>query len=160
VNAMKEKRTELGRLKHKASGIKKAPVRIEETLVPKSEDLDFLDQKLNEEFVGKREVRSFGFFIRNGDGEIIAGCAGRMGFKSIYTGQLWVHPSYRKQNLGRKLMDKMHELGRKFGCYFATVGALDFQGSRGFYEKLGYVVEYKGEGYVDNSTCFFLKKTL
>ena len=157
---MKEKKTELDRFKHKAKGIKEALVRIEETLAPKSEDLDFLDQRLNEEFVGKREAQSFGFFIRNGDGEIIAGCTGRMGFKSIYTGQLWVHPSCRKQNLGRKLMDKMHELGRKSGCYFATVGALDFQGSRGFYEKQGYAVDYKRDGYINNSTCFFLKKTL
>lgn len=37
--------------------------------------------------------------------------------KSIYMDDLYVQPGYRGQNIGKKLIDKVVELGKEKGCY-------------------------------------------
>jgi GNAT superfamily N-acetyltransferase len=98
--------------------------------------------------------------VRDENNQIIAGCNGSVIFGSIYTDQLWVHPDYRKKGLGQKLMEAAHDYGRKSGCLIATVATMNFQGAKTFYEKLGYVVDFKRLGYVQNSCCLFMKKEL
>ena len=79
-------------------------MKIEHTLMPTSQDIDFLTQKINEETAEFGSAYPFAFFIRNDADEIIAGCNGSIIFGSIYTDQLWVHPEYRKSGLGHNLM--------------------------------------------------------
>jgi GNAT superfamily N-acetyltransferase len=81
-------------------------------------------------------------------------------FGSIYTDQLWVHPDYRKNGLGHQLMEAVHDFGRRSGCSMATVVTMSFQGAKTFYEKLGYVTDFERQGYTQNSSCIFLKRSL
>ena len=81
-------------------------------------------------------------------------------FGSIYTDQLWVNKNYRKSGLGKKIMEAVHDYGRKIGCSTVTVATMSFQGAREFYEKLGYVVDFERTGYAKNSKCVFLKLSL
>jgi len=86
--------------------------------------------------------------------------AGIVIFGSIYTDQLWVHPNHRKNGLGHQLMEAVHDYGRRSGCRIATVATMSFQGAKAFYEKLGYVSDFERQGYTQNSSCIFLKRSL
>ena len=133
---------------------------LEHTSTPATEDIDFLTQKINQETLSFGEAHPFAFFIRDDKNKIIAGCNGSVIFGSIYTDQLWVHPAHRKNGLGHKLMEAVHDFGRRSGCRIATVATMSFQGAKTFYEKLGYVSDFERPGYTQNSSCIFLKRSL
>jgi GNAT superfamily N-acetyltransferase len=135
-------------------------MKIEHTLAPHHEDIDFLTQKINQETPDVGTAYPFAFFIRNNPGEIIAGCNGSVIFGAIYTDQLWVHPNHRNQGVGRQLMEKVHQYGREIGCVMATVASMSFQNARKFYEHLGYQCDFERPGYAKNASCIFLKKIL
>lgn len=133
---------------------------IEFTNSPKSSDVDFLSHKIYQEAPEFGMPNFWAFFIRDAEEQIIAGCNGDIMFERIYTDQLWVAKEYRKVGVGKKLMDKVHEYGKQNGCTKATVSTMSFQGAKEFYEKLGYVVNFKRDGYVENSSCLFLSREL
>lgn len=120
-----------------------------------STDLDFLTQKIN----GELAAYPFALFVRNKEGEIIAGCNGSVIFGSIYTDQLWVDPTLRGLGVGKKLMEAVHAYGKKQGCTLATVTTMDFQAPH-FYAKLGYKIDFAKEGYSKGSSCIFMSKKL
>ena len=133
---------------------------LEHTFTPASEDIDFLTQKINKETPKFGEAHPFAFFVRDEHNQIIAGCNGSVIFGSMYTDQLWVHPDHRKKGLGHKLMEAVHDYGRKSECSMATVATMSFQGAKTFYEKLGYLVDFERPGYTHSSSCIFLKRGL
>ncbi len=135
-------------------------MKIERTLSPKAEDINFLTQKLNEETPEFGLCHPFAFFIRNDKDEIIAGLNGSVVYGCIYTDQLWVHTDYRKKGVGRELMEKVHDYGNSLDCKFAEVHTMSFQNARKFYEKLGYSADFVREGSTEDSSCIFLKKIL
>lgn len=133
---------------------------LEFTTSPSATDIDFLTQKINQETPEFGEAHTFAFFMRDEKNQIIAGCNGSVVFGSIYTDQLWVHPAHRKNSLGHKLMEAVHDYGHQLGCSMATVATMSFQGAKPFYEKLGYVMDFERSGYTQNSSCIFLKRSL
>lgn len=135
-------------------------MKIEHTSTPASEDIDFLTQKINQETPDFGSAHPFAFFVRDEHNQIIAGCNGSVIFGSIYTDQLWVHPDHRKNGLGHKLMEAVHDYGRKSECSMATVATMSFQGAKTFYEKLWYLVDFERQGYTRSSSCIFLKRSL
>jgi len=150
----------------------KSSINIEYTSTPASEDIYFLTQKINQETPEFGEAHPFAFFIRSpyslartpsnpaDENPIIAGCNGSVIFGSIYTDQLWVHPAHRRRGLGHQLMESVHDYGRKLGCTMSTVATMSFQGAKKFYEKLGYLSDFERQGYTQNSSCIFLKRSL
>ena len=135
-------------------------MKIEFTNPPNNSDVDFLTQQINAETTEFGLAYPFSFFIRHENEEIIAGCNGSVIFGSIYTDQLWVHPNHRKTGLGFKLMEQVHDYGRKVGCTIATANTMSFQRTKNFYEKLGYKVDFERDGYIKDATCIFLKLEL
>lgn len=135
-------------------------MKIEHALSPDTKDIDFLTQKINEENADKGTAYPFAFFTKDDRGEIIAGCNGSVIYGAIYTDQLWVHPDYRKLGFGRKLMEKIHNYGRKAGCSMATVATMSFQEAQSFYEHLGYECDFQRPGYAGGAYCLFLRKVL
>jgi GNAT superfamily N-acetyltransferase len=133
---------------------------IEFTNHPQSIEIDFLTRKINEETIHFGAAYPFAFLIRDESNEVIAGCNGSVIFGSIYTDQLWVHPHYRNKGFGRTLVNTVHEYGRQNGCTIATVATMSFQEARRFYEKLGYAVDFERKGYISNSSCIFMKRSL
>ena len=138
----------------------KSSINIEYTSTPTSADIDFLTQKINQETPDFGSAHPFAFFVRDEHNQIIAGCNESVIFGSMYTDQLWVHPDHRKKGLGHKLMEAVHDYGRKSGCAMATVATMSFQGAKAFYEQLGYVSDFERQGYTQNSSCIFLKRSL
>ncbi|MDP1974843.1 MAG: GNAT family N-acetyltransferase [Alphaproteobacteria bacterium] len=133
------------------------------TLNPKSQDIDFLTQKINEDAQKngiQEKAYSFAFFMRGAKDNIIAGCNGSVIYGSIYTDQLWVHEAYRNQGLGTTLMQQVHDYGREIGCSMASIATMSFQKASKFYENLGYVCDFERIGYSNGASCVFMKKIL
>ena len=135
-------------------------MKLHHTSTPKSEDIDYLTHKINQETPEYGAAYPFAFFIRDKNDQIIAGCNGSIVFGAIYTDQLWVHPDHRKAGLGHQLMAQVHDYGCESGCTMATVATMSFQVAKPFYEKLGYVVDFERSGYTKGSRCIFLKREL
>lgn len=135
-------------------------MKIELTTQPNNQDIDFLTEKINDEKLEFGKAFPFAFFIRNENMEIIAGCNGSIIFGTIYTDQLWVHPNFRSQGLGRRLMESVHNYGVSLGCRIATACTMDFQEARKFYEALGYEVDFERSGYIKEAHCLFLRLQL
>lgn len=134
--------------------------KIEYTKNPATSDVDFLTKQINQETSEYGEAYPFAFFMRDDAAEIIAGANGFVIYGAIYTDQLWVNKDYRGQGFAKKIMDKVHEFGKLEGCKIATVQTMSFQGAQSFYEKLGYVQDFKRTGYVNGSNCIFMRKAL
>jgi GNAT superfamily N-acetyltransferase len=135
-------------------------MKIEYARDPGNPDLKFLTDKINAETPEYDEAYSFAFFIRDQNQQIIAGCNGSVVFGAIDTDQLWVNPGYRKQGLGKQLMQAVHAQGIAVGCKIATVATMRFQGAIEFYEKLGYCCDFVQDGYVNGKQCVLLRMEL
>lgn len=133
---------------------------IEYTHKPTACELDFLTQKINQETSEYGEAIPFAFFIKDDDSNIIAGANGFVIYGAVHTDQLWTDKNYRYQGLARKIMSKIHELGKSQGCKIATVQTMNFQSAQAFYEKLGYVPDFKRGEYTNGGNCIFMRKTL
>lgn len=72
---------------------------------------------------------------------------------------LFVGKKYRKQGFGRLLMEKALEFAKQRNYRFAFVETLSFQ-ALGFYQKMGFVLEFSRPGYSNNVTFHYLKKDL
>ena len=129
------------------------------TTAPSTHEIDFLTQKINEEAESSGKAYPFAIHVQDETGEMIAGCNGSIIFGAIYTDQLWVHPAQRGKGIGVKLMQHVHAFGKEQGCKLATVTTMSFQ-APGFYEKLGYTIDFSQEGYENNSTCVYLSRNL
>jgi ribosomal protein S18 acetylase RimI-like enzyme len=135
-------------------------MKIEQTTTPDQQDISFLMRKIDEEIPDFGKTQPFAFFIRDKDRNIIAGCNAFVVFGVIYLDQLWIRTDLRRQGLGTRLMESVHEYGKNIGCTMVTLTTMDFQGAVKFYEKLGYIIDFKRQGYARNSSCIFLKKEL
>lgn len=133
---------------------------IEYTKNASPSDIDFLTKQINNETSEYGQAYPFAFFMRDERREIIAGANGFVIYGAIYTDQLWTHKDYRGQGFAKKIMDKVHEFGFLEGCKIATVQTMSFQGAQKFYEKLGYVQDFKRVDYVNSSNCIFMRKAL
>lgn len=106
------------------------------------------------------DVEPFGLVLRDKNEKIIAGASGFVLYGGIYTAQLWVDKLLRGKGFGKMLMDKIHDYARSKGCLISTLRTMSFQKALKFYEKLGYYVEYKQEGYENGHSCLYLVKSL
>jgi GNAT superfamily N-acetyltransferase len=134
--------------------------KIEFTKNPTDSDIAFVTKQINQETLEYGEAFPFAFFIRDGEENIIGAANGFLVYGAIYTDQLWVNKFYRRQGFARKIMEKVHKFGKNEGCNFAIVQTMSFQGAQPFYEKLGYVQDFKRSGYVRESDCIFMRKSL
>jgi GNAT superfamily N-acetyltransferase len=138
--------------------------KIEFTANPSTEDEQLLIKKISKENYEKNPYyctrTHFGFFVRNENSEIIAGCTGLIIFGAAYTDLLWVDKNQRKTGVGKQLMEAVHEHGQRNGCKIATIQTMSFQDAVQFYEKLGYVKDFERTGYINNSSCIFMSKQL
>jgi ribosomal protein S18 acetylase RimI-like enzyme len=103
-------------------------------------------------------IESYGFFVYGVEKEILAGCNGAMYYGCLYIDSLWVDESLRHKKIGKRLIASAEALGKERSCLFSTVNTMDWE-ALGFYQKLGYTIEYERIGYFHQSTLYFLKKS-
>jgi GNAT superfamily N-acetyltransferase len=130
------------------------------TATPSTQDKAFLTRQISAETPTYGDAHSFGFFMRDAQGEILAGCHGYTFYGFIFTEELWVHPDHRKQGLGRQLMDKAHDFGRAQGCKIAFLSTMSFQKAEAFYQRLGYERAHTLTGGILESSLFCMRRDL
>ena len=80
-------------------------------------------------------------------------------YGAMHVDTLFVDIDFRRQNIGSTLMEKAEELAKSKDCKFITLNTMCWE-ARGFYEKLGYALEYERSGYAGGSVLYALKKLL
>lgn len=101
----------------------------------------------------------FAFFVRDAHHRIVGGCSGGTLYGGLHLDNLWVSEAIRHEGWGTTLVQAALVYGEEKKCYFATVNTMDWE-ALGFYEKLGFKVEFKREGFHKNSVFYFLRKAL
>jgi GNAT superfamily N-acetyltransferase len=94
------------------------------------------------------------------DGETFAGCVtANILWKTLHIRFMFVEAPYRGKKLGTALIGKALEYGKANGCAVAFVDTLSFQ-ARGFYQKLGFELEFARTGLAHGVSLYYLKKDL
>ena len=93
-------------------------------------------------------------------GKAFAGCVtASIIWKALHIRFMFVEAPYRGKKLGTALLEKALEYGRANGCAVAFVDTLSFQ-ARGFYQKLGFELEFTRTGLAHGVNLYYLKKDL
>lgn len=108
---------------------------------------------------GQDPLEFFAFFIRDEGNKIIGGCNGCTLYGSLYIDQLWVADLLRNQGYGTQLIKAAEQFGNEHQCTFATVNTMDWE-ALGFYQKLGFEIEFVRHGFKHDSRFYFLRKAL
>lgn len=98
-------------------------------------------------------------FVRDTQGQLVAGIVGWTWGQCLEIGYLWVDPNLRGIGYGKRLVHTAEREARTRGCHTAVVDTYSFQSPR-FYEELGYKVFGSVDGYPDGYQKLFLKKCL
>ena len=99
----------------------------------------------------------FAFLLRDGEGELVGGLDGVIGWAWLFVDNLWVHDELRGRGFGRELLARAERRALARGCHSAW---LDTFQARSFYEHLGYAVFGSLEDYPPGQTRHFLRKRL
>jgi len=129
---------------------------------PEQEVIDYLDQKIADFNWANWEVSErlpLAVQIKNDQGEIIAGAAGRTFGDWLQLSTLWVCEELRGQDVGSKLLAEMEASAKKRGCVKCLLDTLNFQ-AMPFYEKHGYKTQWIQEGYPKTGCKYFMVKAL
>lgn len=98
-------------------------------------------------------------FVAN-DGETFAGAVtAHVLWGTLHIRHMFIEARYRRQGLGKMLMEKALEFGKAHGSSVAFVDTMSFQ-ALGFYQRLGFVHEFTRTGFIQNSVLYYLKKEL
>jgi ribosomal protein S18 acetylase RimI-like enzyme len=129
---------------------------------PNQRDLDFLEDQINAYNVAVTGIVDWyplAIFVRDDDGQIVAGINGGMWGGYLEIKNLWVHEDRRGQGLGRRLLLAAEQQARAHGCAQVLLDTHDFQAPE-FYKKLGYTVFGTFEGIGGRYNRYYLHKKL
>lgn len=98
--------------------------------------MDAFDAKM----LPPENIRDLNFVVRNGKEEIIGGIIANTRYSTVYINTVWVDERYRKQGIGKKLIDRVELEARKMGCICSALGSWESFNTRHFYESLEYVI--------------------
>jgi predicted N-acetyltransferase YhbS len=129
---------------------------------PSIEDIEFLEQKLfqfNCSKIDEYPYEDLIFKAIDNSNSLIACIHGQIGGGWLYIASLWVDENHRGQGVGEKLLSLAEEKACRKNCSGAYLYTYSFQCPR-FHEKLGYKVFGTLEGFCDNHSKLFMKKSL
>lgn len=84
---------------------------------------------------------------------------GQLFWGALHVKYVFVDEPYRGMRLGTRLMDQLIAYGRANKCSFAFVETMSFQ-ALGFYQKLGFLLEFTRTGYKHETSFHYLRKDL
>ena len=84
----------------------------------------------------------FAFIMKNSKNETLSVLQAYTAWSEVYIDDLWVDPKYRKQGLGKKLINKLenHFIGK--GYNNINLVTSEFSDAVEFYKKCGFQVEF------------------
>lgn len=134
--------------------------------------MDIKQQPLSEELIqyifqgfSRYAIARTGF---DGKGEPVAfvamdgdDCAGVVAVElfwgALHIKYMFVEEKFRGKRIGTHLMERAFAYGNEHRCPFAFVETMSFQ-AKGFYQKLGFHLEFTRSGYTDEIGFHYLRK--
>ena len=129
---------------------------------PSQHDIAFLEQRIidyNYSQAGASDGRGLACFVRNEQGQIIAGISGYTWAGMAEIEFLWVDDSLRGQGVGSRLLNAVEHEARQRGCALIITSTYSFQAPE-FYQRHGYEVVGKIEECPPGHQNYWLKKVL
>ncbi len=99
------------------------------------------------------------FFLKGLRGDWLGGVTGVIWGGFLHVRYLWVTESARGKGQGRRLLQAAEDYARERGCSGATLETFSFQ-APDFYQRQGYRVVGRIDGFPPGHTKFFLRKDL
>lgn len=78
---------------------------------------------------------------------------------ALHIKYLIVDENHRGKKIGSLLMQRAIDFGKEQNCPFAFVETMSFQ-AKGFYEKMGFTLDFTRQGYMANTSIHYLQKQL
>ena len=125
-----------------------------------SEQVDLLRAALrayNQSAAGQSVHTSLLLTATTAQGEFVGGVYGKIAWQWLYVDLLWVHPNFRGNGLGRKLLTEIELAANKQQIFRYHLATASFQ-APDFYQKLGYEICGKIEDLPPGHTNYFLQK--
>jgi GNAT superfamily N-acetyltransferase len=129
---------------------------------PSAADVQFLEDQIDEHNMvrtGRRDFRPLALFVRDDQGDIVAGLSGFTWAGWVEIKLVWVRADRRGQGHGRRLIEAAEAEARARGCEHAWLDSYTFQ-APDFYQHLGYVVFGSLGAYPGQHRRVFLTKNL
>lgn len=104
-----------------------------------------------------KNPKELGIYLRNKQGNIIAGLMGETHGNWLTIEFLWVNEDLRGQSVGSQILEKAESIAKERGCNFAFLDTFSFQ-APAFYKKHGYQEAFILEEYpLTGKRVFFTK---
>jgi ribosomal protein S18 acetylase RimI-like enzyme len=103
-------------------------------------------------------IHPYAFALKE-KGKVIGSIMGKTFFGALHIKYFFLEEDYRNKGYGSALIEKVLEKGKEMGCSFAYLETFNFQ-ALGFYQKLGFTLEYTREGYHQGVAMHYLRKSL
>ena len=136
------------------------PLAVEES--PDTADLAVLEERVAAAAIaaaGVGEDQAFGIFVRDDEGQIVAGISGMTWGGCCELHAMWVDEPLRGRGLARALMAGAESVARRRGCTLVEFLAYDLLAA-GLYERLGYEAVGVIEGFPTGSAARWYCKNL
>ena len=129
---------------------------------PEQDLIEYLDKKIADFNWANWEVSErtpLAVQIKNAQGEVVAGSAGRTFGDWLLLNTLWVSDELRGQNIGSQILKEIEQAAKKRGCTQCLLDTLNFQ-AMPFYEKHGYQTQWVQQGYPKTGCKYYMLKAL
>jgi GNAT superfamily N-acetyltransferase len=143
-------------------GIIGEEMKIEILEKPEQALIDYFDKKIAEFNWANWEVSErtpLAVQLKNDNGDVIAGAAGRTFGDWLLINTLWVSDELRGQNIGSKILKEIETAAKNRGCIKSLLDTLNFQ-AMPFYEKSGYKTQWIQKDYPKTGCKYFMLKEL
>ena len=129
---------------------------------PEQDLIEYLDKKIADFNWANWEVSErtpLAVQIKNAQGEVVAGAAGRTFGDWLLLNTLWMSDELRGQNIGSQILKEIEQAAKKRGCTQCLLDTLNFQ-AMPFYEKHGYQTQWVQQGYPKTGCKYYMLKAL
>ena len=99
------------------------------------------------------------FVIKDDNQENLATCVCQLYYGNLHIKYLIARKSHRGLGLGQRLLARAFDYGKEQDCKLAFLETMSFHALE-FYLKLGFTIELAREGYVNDSSIYYLRKDL
>ena len=106
-----------------------------------------------------KNPKDLGIYLKNEEGEMLAGLIGNTHGNWLTVKFLWVNDKLRGQSIGSKILRKAEETAKERGCKYVFLDTFSFQAPE-FYKKYGYKEKFVLEEYPVKGKRYYFTKVL
>lgn len=116
-------------------------------------------RSFNQQHAGPSNRSRLAVVLRDPGGRVVGGLIGETAWRWLYIDAFWIDEALRGKGYGRIMLRAAEERARLRGCTNAYLDTFDFQ-ALPFYEKEGYEVFGRLEGFPPGHRRYYLSKAL